>query len=293
MIRANNIAELFDFIKKNRKLNNLTLNISKKGIVQTNEKGKADIVIKNNSIVFNVKIDPILRQSCEIILPLIRKKDRNFIGQIGQSLDAKIALNNGNSHYINEKESITYLHCLRSISDGVLVGVNTIIKDNPLLTTRKIKGQNPTRLIIDPSLKLTNKYKIFKDKNTNIVFTTSNKTKNLNNTTIVKLPKKDFTLGVFKLSSLSRRYLISSSYPSNLDVTNSISLASAKPSTTSSNPSIRPVNEYQPAIPVDRTVTRAMIFWIDNPNFLFFISSIADSASTTFFFAILQLQVYC
>ena len=58
-----------------------------------------------------------------------------------------------------------------------LVGVNTIIKDNPLLTTRKIKGQNPTRLIIDPSLKLTNKYKIFKDKNTNIVFTTSNKKK--------------------------------------------------------------------------------------------------------------------
>ena len=217
MIRANNIAELFNFIKKNRKLNNLTLNISKKGIIQTNQQGKADIVIKNNSIVFNVKIDPILRQSCEIILPLIRKKDRNFIGQIGQSLDAKIALNNGNSHYINEKESITYLHCLRSISDGVLVGVNTIIKDNPLLTTRKIKGQNPTRLIIDPSLKLTNKYKIFKDKNTNIVFTTSNKTKNLNNTTIVKLPKKDFTLGVYKfLKKSSLKYILIEGGPTTL-----------------------------------------------------------------------------
>ena len=217
MIRANNIAELFDFIKKNRKLNNLTLNISKKGIIQTNKQGKADILIKNNSIVFNVKIDPILRQSCEIILPLIRKKNRNFIGQIGQSLDAKIALNNGNSHYINEKESITYLHCLRSISDGVLVGVNTIIKDNPLLTTRKIKGQNPTRLIIDPSLKLTNKYKIFKDKNTNIIFTTSNKTKNLNNTTIVKLPKKDFTLSVYKfLKKSSLKYILIEGGPTTL-----------------------------------------------------------------------------
>ena len=217
MIRANNIAELFDFIKKNRKLNNLTLNISKKGIIQTNKQGKADILIKNNSIVFNVKIDPILRQSCEIILPLIRKKNRNFIGQIGQSLDAKIALNNGNSHYINEKESITYLHCLRSISDGVLVGVNTIIKDNPLLTTRKIKGQNPTRLIIDPSLKLTNKYKIFKDKNTNIIFTTSNKTKNLNNTTIVKLPKKDFTLGVYQfLKKSSLKYILIEGGPTTL-----------------------------------------------------------------------------
>ena len=217
MIKANNIAELFDFIKKNRKSNTLNLNISKKGIIKTNLKSVSDITVKNNSILFHVKIDPILRQSCEILLPLIRKKDRVFIGQIGQSLDAKIALNNGNSHYINEKESITYLHCLRSISDGVLVGVNTIIKDNPLLTTRKIKGQNPTRLIIDPSLKLTNKYKIFKDKNTNIVFTTSNKTKNLNNTTIVKLPKKDFTLSVYKfLKKSSLKYILIEGGPTTL-----------------------------------------------------------------------------
>ena len=217
MIKANNIAELFDFIKKNRKSNTLNLNISKKGIIKTNLKSVSDITVKNNSILFHLKIDPILRQCCEILLPLIRKKDRVFIGQIGQSLDAKIALNNGNSHYINEKESITYLHCLRSISDGVLVGVNTIIKDNPLLTTRKIEGQNPTRLIIDPSLKLTNKYKIFKDKNTNIIFTTSNKTKNLNNTTIVKLPKKDFTLGVYKfLKKSSLKYILIEGGPTTL-----------------------------------------------------------------------------
>ena len=217
MINTNNISEFFDFIKKNRKLNNLTLKITKKGIIKTNKKMKSDIVIKNNNILFNIKINPILRQSCEIILPIIKKKERNFIGQIGQSLDAKIALNNGNSHYINEKDSITYLHCLRSISDGILVGVNTIIKDNPLLTTRKIKGQNPTRLIIDPSLKLTNKYKIFKDKNTNIVFTTSNKTKNLNNTTIVKLPKKDFTLGVYKfLNKSSLKYILIEGGPTTL-----------------------------------------------------------------------------
>ena len=217
MIKANNIAELFDFIKKNRKSNTLNLNISKKGIIKTNLKSVSDITVKNNSILFHLKIDPILRQSCEILLPLIRKKDRVFIGQIGQSLDAKIALNNGNSHYINEKESITYLHCLRSISDGVLVGVNTIIKDNPLLTTRKIKGQNPTRLMVDPSLKLTNKYKIFKDKNTNIVFTTSNKTKKLNNTTIVKLPKKDFTLGVYKfLKKSSLKYILIEGGPTTL-----------------------------------------------------------------------------
>ena len=217
MISHQNISNLFDFIKNNKNLRNIGLNITKKGLQKAKNNLKSDIVIKNNSILFNVEINSILRQSCEILLPLIRKKERNFIGQIGQSLDAKIALNNGNSHYINEKESITYLHCLRSISDGLLVGVNTIIKDNPLLTTRKIKGQNPIRLVIDPSLKLTNKYNIFKDKNTNIVFTTSNKKKNLNNTKIVKLPKKDFTLGIYKfLKKSSLKYILIEGGPTTL-----------------------------------------------------------------------------
>ena len=217
MISQKNISNLFYFLKNNRKINNIGLNMTKKGVKKANNTHKSDIVIKNDSILFNVKINSILRQSTEILLPIIRKKDRIFIGQIGQSLDGKIALNNGNSHYINEKESITYLHCLRSISDGVLVGVNTIIKDNPLLTTRKIRGQNPTRLIIDPSLKLTNKYRIFKDNNTNIVFTNSNKMKNLNNTTIVKLPKKDFTLGVYNyLKKSSLKYILIEGGPTTL-----------------------------------------------------------------------------
>jgi len=217
MISQQNISNLFYFLRNNRNFNNIGLNITKKGVEIANNTDKSDIIIKNDSILFNVKIDSILRQSCEILLPIIRKKDRIFIGQIGQSLDGKIALNNGNSHYINEKESITYLHCLRSISDGVLVGVNTIIKDNPLLTTRKIRGQNPTRLIIDPSLKLTNKYKIFKDNNSNIVFTNSNKMKNLNNTTIVKLPKKDFTLGVYNyLKKSSLKYILIEGGPTTL-----------------------------------------------------------------------------
>ena len=217
MISHQNISNLFDFIKNNKNLRNIGLNITKKGLQKAKNNLKSDIVIKNNSIIFNVKINSILRESCEILLPIIQKKDRNFIGQIGQSLDAKIALNNGNSHYINQKESITYLHCLRSISDGVLVGVNTIIKDNPLLTTRKIKGQNPIRLVIDPSLKLTNKYKIFKDKNTNIVFTNSNKKKNLNNTIIVKLPKKNFTLGIYKfLKKSSLKYILIEGGPTTL-----------------------------------------------------------------------------
>ena len=197
MINSNNIAVLLNYIKKNKKISNLNLNITRNSISITKVKKNADLIISNKNIIINRNIDLILRQSCEIIIPLLLKNNNNFIGQIGQSLDGKIALNNGSSHYINEKESITYLHCLRSISDGVLVGVNTIIKDNPLLTTRKIKGPNPIRLIIDPTLKLTNKYKIFKDDNKNIIFTNSSKEKKLINTTIVKFPKKNFTQNIY------------------------------------------------------------------------------------------------
>ena len=197
MINSNNIAVLLNYIKNNKKISNLSLNITRSNISITKVKKNADLIISNKDIIINKNIDLILRQSCEIIIPLLLKNNNNFIGQIGQSLDGKIALNNGSSHYINEKESITYLHCLRSISDGVLVGVNTIIKDNPLLTTRKIKGPNPIRLIIDPTLKLTNKYKIFKDDNKNIIFTNSSKEKKFINTTIVKFPKKNFTQNIY------------------------------------------------------------------------------------------------
>ena len=198
MININNIADLFNFIKNQKNNNTFSLKISKKNISITKNKQNADLIVNGENITINTKINIILKQCSEIIIPLLLKNNSNFIGQIGQSLDGKIALNNGNSHYINEKESIIYLHCLRSISDGVLVGVNTIMKDNPFLTTRKIKGDNPIRLIIDPSLKLTNRYNIFKDNNKNIIFTNSSKEKKLKNTSIVKFPKKNFTLSIFK-----------------------------------------------------------------------------------------------
>ena len=198
MINSNNIAEIFNFVKNQKNFSNLCLEITKKKISIAKNKKNANLVITSKNIIIKTNINLILRQCCEIIIPLLLKKNSNLIGQIGQSIDGKIALNSGKSHYINEKESIIYLHCLRSISDGVLVGVNTIIKDNPLLTTRKIKGQNPTRLIIDPSLKLTNEYKIFKDNNKNIIFTNSSMRKKLYNTTIVKFPKKNFTLSIYK-----------------------------------------------------------------------------------------------
>ena len=193
MITKHNISSLFEFVKNQKKSNNLGVDLINKSFVLSQHSKIADISIDKYKVVFNCKIEKKIEEIGQILLPILMLKKKFYIGQIGQSLDGKIALLNGNSHYINDKNSISYLHSLRSICDAVVVGVNTIRKDDPLLTTRAIKGPNPQRIIIDPSLKLTNKYQVFKDGMPNIIFTHSKINKKFNNTQIYKLPERNFT----------------------------------------------------------------------------------------------------
>ena len=192
MITSKNIGILLDFIKNSKKNSDLYL-LVKKNSISLSSKTKSNFYIKNNNLESKINISKFYQSILNILLPILRKNKKLVIAQIGQSIDGRIALNNGNSHYINNPKSIIYLHCLRSISDAIIVGSNTIKKDNPLLTTRKIKGTNPKRIIIDGSLSLNNKYKIFNDGNENIIFTKSNKNIRLNNSTIIRLKEKNFT----------------------------------------------------------------------------------------------------
>ena len=192
MITSKNIGILLDFIKNSKKNSDLYL-LVKKNSISLSSKRKSNFYIKNSNLESKINISKFYQSILNILLPILRKNKKLVIAQIGQSIDGRIALNNGNSHYINNPKSIIYLHCLRSISDAIIVGSNTIKKDDPLLTTRKIKGTNPKRIIIDGSLSLNNKYKIFNDGNENIIFTKSNKNIRLNNSTIIRLKEKNFT----------------------------------------------------------------------------------------------------
>ena len=64
------------------------------------------------------------------------------------SIDGKIATRLGDSKLSSKKDKIR-LHRLRSKVDAILVGKNTIHRDDPLLTVRHVKGKNPTRIILD------------------------------------------------------------------------------------------------------------------------------------------------
>jgi riboflavin-specific deaminase-like protein len=73
------------------------------------------------------------------------------IAQLGQSLDGRIATPTGESKYINGPIALDFLHHLRARVDAVVVGVSTVIADDPLLTVRRAPGRSPARIVIDPN----------------------------------------------------------------------------------------------------------------------------------------------
>ncbi len=78
-------------------------------------------------------------------------RDRSFVvAQLGQSLDGRIALPSGESRWINKAAALQHVHCLRAAVDAVIVGVGTVVADDPWLTVRHVVGRNPARVVIDP-----------------------------------------------------------------------------------------------------------------------------------------------
>lgn len=85
------------------------------------------------------------------------------VGQIGQSLDGRIATPAGHSHYINGDDGLAHLHRLRALMDAVVVGIGTVLADNPQLTVRRVTGPNPARVVIDPRGKLDRNARVLAD----------------------------------------------------------------------------------------------------------------------------------
>jgi diaminohydroxyphosphoribosylaminopyrimidine deaminase / 5-amino-6-(5-phosphoribosylamino)uracil reductase len=79
-------------------------------------------------------------------------RSRPFVvAQLGQSLDGRIATPTGESQWINGDSALDHVHRLRAAVDAVIVGVGTVIADNPRLNVRRVAGRSPVRVVIDPS----------------------------------------------------------------------------------------------------------------------------------------------
>ena len=83
--------------------------------------------------------------------------------------------------YITSKSSRQIVHKWRSEEQAILVGFNTIIQDNPKLTTRMVKGSNPIRIVVCDDRKIVKKFNIFNDEAETIIINLDSFDKNISN----------------------------------------------------------------------------------------------------------------
>ncbi len=112
-------------------------------------------ILKKESVKLNEKFFKFM----ETGTPFITMK-------IAQTIDGRIATLTGDSQWISSPASRRFAHRERSLHDGILVGIGTVLKDDPSLTVRLVKGKNPVRIVVDSSLKIPLGSAILKDQDT-------------------------------------------------------------------------------------------------------------------------------
>ncbi len=129
---------------------------------------------------------------------------------VTMSVDGKIASRSGESRLscpFDKKR----LHELRAMSDGVMVGANTVKIDDPLLTPRLVQVEKPpARIVVDGKLTLTPTYRVFKVKDAPTYLITSSKTPESKlrkfediGVNVIKAPEKDSEVNLnYALSEL-------------------------------------------------------------------------------------------
>lgn len=99
-----------------------------------------------------------------LLEPRCRELNKGFIKYVttglpyliyksAMTLDGNIATVTGHSRWVSGEESRRAVHRLRDACDAVMVGVDTILTDNPLLTVRHVRGRSPLRVIVDTRLR--------------------------------------------------------------------------------------------------------------------------------------------
>lgn len=135
--------------------------------------GGLEFLASNNIEVKVGVLEDKVKEITRFFLSRVLRKRPWVIAKIASSLDGKIAVSTGDSKWITDLKARKFAHKLRKICDAILVGKNTIIKDDPELTCRLVKGRNPIRMVLDTNLSLDpNNYKVFEvgpDKKTIII----------------------------------------------------------------------------------------------------------------------------
>jgi diaminohydroxyphosphoribosylaminopyrimidine deaminase/5-amino-6-(5-phosphoribosylamino)uracil reductase len=116
-----------------------------------------------------------LRKQNEVFFKWIEHKKPFIVLKAAMTLDGKIATATGQSKWITNETSRAYGYKLRDIYDGIMVGINTVIEDNPMLTARVDGGKNPIRIVVDSSLKIDINANVVQDKSAKTIIATTDK----------------------------------------------------------------------------------------------------------------------
>ena len=109
----------------------------------------------------------------ELLGPVTPRPDRPFVVvKYAQSLDGRIATASGDSKWISGEEERTVSHALRARCDVILVGVGTVLADDPQLTVRMVPGASPIRVVLDSTLRVPADAKVLDDDAATVVITT-------------------------------------------------------------------------------------------------------------------------
>lgn len=138
--------------------------------------GRGFEILRNAGIEVTVGVlEDEARRLNEIFLKWVTKNLPFVTLKFACSLDGKIATSTGESRWISCEESRKFSHRLRDLNDAILVGIGTILADNPSLTTRLVAGKNPVRVVVDSTAKIPLAANVVTDKSARtIVAVTSN-----------------------------------------------------------------------------------------------------------------------
>lgn len=134
------------------------------------------------------------RKLNEAYIKYMRTKRPFAIIKVAMSADGRIATKTGDSKYITSKEARAYVHQLRTEVDAVMVGLNTVLRDNPELTPRLAKGKDPMKIVVDTQLKIPKNCNLMKNPVKLMIATTNKAPKN----EIKKLQQKGVSIIIAK-----------------------------------------------------------------------------------------------
>ncbi len=104
------------------------------------------------------------KQQNEIFIKYVTTKRPFALVKCAATLDGRIATRTGASKWVTGEESRKYVHKLRHEFDAIMVGIGTVVKDNPSLTTRLEdgKGLDPVRVILDTNLSISEEVRVLR-----------------------------------------------------------------------------------------------------------------------------------